>query len=140
MTSARPRRPFPLQHLLPPVLKDVTLDFHWDMERLWALDLVVTEVAVAELDWQLQLPMWAYDGQFFAVSPAEVAADPERYHEQYARTLGADLRYPLHVLDRPERLTLLDGVHRLLKARLLGLETVQVKKVPMDRLDDIAVR
>lgn len=133
------RKPFPLLHLLPDALRDVTLDFHWDLERLWRLDLPVTDVPVAELRWHLELPMWQFEGTHFAISPAEVAADPTRFHEQYARTMAADLRYPIHVLARPERLTILDGVHRLLKAHHLGHETIAVHQVPMDHLDDIAL-
>ena len=125
---------------MPPELHDVLLDFEWDLERLWQLDLAANTISVGELAWHLRLPLWAFAGRPFAVSPAEVAADPRRFHEQYARTLAADLRYPLHVLDRPERLTLLDGVHRLLKADLLGHRTVTVKLVPMDMLDRFAVR
>jgi hypothetical protein len=134
------RLPFPLTHLVPPVLRDVILDFHWDQQRLWRLDLEATEVRVAELAWHLELPLWAQDGHPFTVAPAQVGAEPDRFPEQYARTLAADLAHPLHLLDRPERLTILDGAHRLLKAKLLGAESVSAVRVPMDRLDDIAVR
>ncbi|GAA5032560.1 hypothetical protein [Actinopolymorpha pittospori] len=134
------RRPFPLAHLVPPLLRDVILDFHWDHEQLWKLDLTPTEIPVAELAWHLELPLWTHGGHPFVVSPAEVAADPDRFRAQYARTLAADLSHPLHLLDRRDRLTILDGTHRLLKARLLGYETLRAVKVPMERLDDIAVR
>ncbi|MET9023833.1 hypothetical protein ABZV93_28045 [Actinopolymorpha sp. NPDC004070] len=134
------RRPFPLLGLVPPVLREVILDFHWEPERLWRLELESVLVPVAEVDWHLRLPLWAYDGRPFIVSPLEVAADSERFQEQYARTMAADLRFPLHFLDRPGGLTVLDGTHRLLKASLSGQEYVTVKKVPMDQLDAIAAR
>ncbi|MGW0228125.1 hypothetical protein ACWDWO_07415 [Actinopolymorpha singaporensis] len=134
------RRPFPLLDLVPSVLREVILDFHWEPERLWRSELQPVMVPTAEIEWHLRLPLWAYDGQPFAVSPLEVAADPERYHEQYARTMVADLGCPLHFLDRPGGLTVLDGAHRLLKASLSGHEHVMVKKVPMDLLDEIVVR
>ncbi len=87
----------------------------------------------------LALPLWSFDAAPFAISPDQVRGDPDRYHLQYARTMAADLAFPLHALVRPEGvLALLDGVHRLLKADLLGQRTVDVKKVPMACLDAIA--
>jgi hypothetical protein len=121
-------------------LDDVSADFRWSRERLWALDLPVGPVAVEDLRFHLDCPFWSFNDQPFAVSPAEVRADPSRYHLQYARTMAADLSFPLHALARQEgSLILLDGVRRLLKADLLGLATVAVKQLPIARLDEIAV-
>ncbi len=80
-----------------------------------------------ELRWQLALPVWSFEGVPFAVSPEGVRTDPNQYRGQYARTVAADLAFPLNVLERPDgRLTVLDGIHRLLKADLLGHATVAV--------------
>lgn len=134
-------RPFPLLNELPPELYDVILDFHWDLALLHSLDLPVVELRVAELAWHLQLPFWLRDGRPFQVTPLEVAADPELHAEQYARTLAADLRYPLDVVRRIDgRITILDGVHRLLRAHLNGLESVQARILEWDAVDSIAVR
>jgi hypothetical protein len=84
--------------------------------------------------------MWAMEGAPFTLTPAQVAACPRRFAGPYARTLAADLRFPIHVLDRPKRLTVLDGMHRLLKAHLLGHDTILAKKVPTSLLDDIVHR
>ncbi len=133
------RQPFPLLDVMPASLRSVMVDFLWSRERLWALELPVERVSVDELRWHLALPMWSFEGVPFAISPEQVGADPDRYHVQYARTMAADLAFPVHALVRPERrLTLLDGVHRLLKADLLGHRTIDVKKVPMACLDAIA--
>ncbi|HEY6738686.1 MAG TPA: hypothetical protein VI076_07525, partial [Actinopolymorphaceae bacterium] len=133
------RRPFPLLHLMPDELRGIVLDFAWDLARLRALRLPVSPMPVAELTWHLDLPFWAYDGRPFAVTPWEVASDPGRYHEQFARTMAADLTFPIDVLARPSRVTILDGVHRLLKAHLLGQQTILVRSLDVDRLDEIAV-
>lgn len=124
---------------MPAVLRDVVLDFVWDRDRLWSLDLHVTWVPVAELDWHLGLPMWALNGRPFVVTPEQVARHPHAFREQYARTMAADMSFPLHVLDRPTKLTLLDGMHRLLRAHVNGSEAIQVKKLPVARLDEIAL-
>lgn len=115
------------------------VDFLWSRERLWALDLRVEPVAVEDLRWQLALRWWSFEDVPFAVSPDEVRADPWRYRAQHARTIAADLSFPISVLARPHGvLTVLDGVHRLLKADLLGYHTLPVKKLPMAQLERIA--
>jgi hypothetical protein len=59
------REPFPLLSELPPELKGVILDFHWDLALLHGLDLPVTAMQVAELEWHLELPFWAWGGRPF---------------------------------------------------------------------------
>jgi len=67
-----------------------------------------------------------------------VRADPLRYRAQYARTTGADLAFPLNIIETPKRLlSILDKVQRLLEADLSGYTVVSVKKVPTERLDEI---
>jgi hypothetical protein len=133
------RLPFPLAEQVPDELRGVLLDFWWDTERLWRLDLPVTRFPVARLSWQLDLPMWAVDDVPFQVSPAQVAAAPQRYAQQHARTMAADPRYPLHLTWLARRPTVLDGMHRLLRACLAGRTTVPVKVVPAERFDEFAV-
>ncbi|MEU4605132.1 hypothetical protein AB0F43_19285 [Kribbella sp. NPDC023972] len=54
---------------------------------------------------------------------------------------AADLRYPLDAVRRPDgRITILDGVHRLLRAHLCGLGVVRVRVLAWDDLDEICVR
>jgi hypothetical protein len=124
---------------VPGALREVLPDLLWNRTLLWAFDLPVERVPVADLRWQLALPWWSLDGAPFAVSPDEVRADPRRYREQHERTMAADLSFPVHVLERPNGvLTVLDGVHRLLKADLLGRSTLEVKKLSPEQLDAIA--
>jgi hypothetical protein len=59
-----------------------------------------------------------------------VRADPAHYREHYERTMAADLGCPLDLLFRNGRWVILDGVHRLLKADRLGLNNVQVRRLP----------
>ena len=132
------RRPFPLA--IPPILTPYILDFHWDVELLHRLDLPTAELPLSDLAHHLDLPFWRYDRPF-QVTPRQVAADPDRYDEQYARTLAADLRHPLDVVRRPDgRITILDGIHRLLRAELEGREVIGVRVLEWEDLDAIAVR
>lgn len=66
--------------------------------------------------------------QYFAVSPTGVRAEPATYAAQWRRTLAADLAFPIHLLDG-ERPIVLDGLHRLLKADVLGMQHVHAHLV-----------
>jgi hypothetical protein len=132
------RRPFPLE--VPAALTAYILDFHWSVDLLHALHLPVVELPMSALTDHLDLPFWAYEGRPFQITPHEVAADPVRYRDQYERTLAADLCHPLDVVRRPDgRLTILDGVHRLLRAEVEGRTVVGVRVLAWDELDLIAV-
>jgi hypothetical protein len=131
-----PRREFALLHLVPTELRDVLLDFVWDADRLRELDLPTRTVPVSELEWHLDLPLWSVDDVPFQVTPRQVAAQPGRFPAQYQRTLAANLW--VDVVERTDRLTILDGVHRLLKAVIIGRDRIVVRVLPWNRLDDIA--
>jgi hypothetical protein len=130
-------RPFPLQELVPAELREVLCDFVWDAGKLRRLPLPVGTATVDSLRWQLDLPWWRLDDRPFQVTPSQVRADPARYQEQYRRTMAADLGCPLDLLDRDGRWVILDGVHRLLKADLLGLGKVPVRRLPAAMLPRI---
>lgn len=130
-----------LTPLLPPELRRwVLTDVTWDPHALWTIDVPTVDVAVDDLAWMLELPWWRDGDRYFSVRPIDVAAEPARHAAQHARTLAADLAYPLAGTMMEGRLVLLDGLHRLLKARLLGITTVQVRVLPADRIDDIRTR
>jgi hypothetical protein len=124
---------------MPAQLDGVVLDFLWDIGKLRRLDLLETELQVSDLAWHLRLPFWSDGGRPFRATPMQVAGAPHRYPEQYARTEAADLAYPLDLVDRPDSPpTILDGVHRLLKAHLHGHQVVRVRMLPWTWLDAIA--
>jgi hypothetical protein len=122
--------PFPLQDQVPAKLRDVLCDFVWDSDKLQRLPLPVGTVTVDSLPWHLDLPYWRHYGKPFQITPSQVRADPARYREQFERTMAADLGCPLDLLFRNGRWVILDGVHRLLKADLLGLGNIQVRRLP----------
>jgi hypothetical protein len=129
-----------LYRLLPPEFHPYALELAWDHELLWALDLPVDVLPVAELSWQLTLPWWRDGQSFFVVRPTDVLESPERHPDHAARTRAADLTYPLDVTLRAGRWFILDGVHRLLKAAMIGADAVKVRKVPAATLREIARR
>ncbi|MBS0221988.1 MAG: hypothetical protein JSR91_14725 [Proteobacteria bacterium] len=135
------RQPFPLLDQVPDVLQGVILDYLWDHAKLHALTgLREMTVPVSDLAWHLDLPFWAEGGKPFRVCPSEVALDRIRHSAQWNRTKGADLRFPLHArTDSEGRVILLDGIHRLLKASIVGMSAVNVRILSDDELSKIAV-
>lgn len=96
----------------------------WDRTKLYALDLPVRKIRISDLRWMLDIPLWAVDGIAFRVTPNQVLAYPDRYPEQYHRVLTSDLTFPIHVIWHNDRWTILDGVHRLLKAVIEGRASI----------------
>jgi hypothetical protein len=111
----------------------VLLPHDWDLDRLLALDLPTAAVAVADYEWILDLPMWRDEqGRRFTVTPNQVRADPGGNLTQWHRTLRADLMRPVHVTPRERRSVIIDGIHRLLKAALLGQDSLPARVVSVD--------
>lgn len=135
------RQPFPLLDQLPDVLDGVILDYLWDHAKLQALTgLREVAVPVRDLAWHLELPFWAEGGKPFMVCPTEVASDRDRHSAQWERTMAADLRFPLHArIDPAEKMVIMDGIHRLLKASIFGWQTVTVRILTDDDLNKIAI-
>jgi hypothetical protein len=126
--------------VVPSALQGVLLDFAWDLDRLVALDLPVEEVRVRDFVWLLDLPFWREKGKWFVVTPNQVRERPDQHVEQWARTLRADLDVPVHITERHGRLVILDGVHRLLKADIVGRHTIRARRVPGSVLPLIAAQ
>lgn len=103
------------------------------------LKLPIATIAVEQLRWHLDLPFWRHGEEVFAVCPTEVRDAPQAFPDQHRRTWAADLRYPLIALAAPRGPAILDGLHRLCKADMLGHHSVQVGLLPVDRLGEIFV-
>ena len=94
-------------------------------------------VSLGELRWHLDLPWWRRDGTWFQVTPREFLAEPQAHPQHAERVANADLSYPLHVIRRRERWLILDGIHRLVKAEILGLDRITV--LPLDPADLVKI-
>jgi hypothetical protein len=134
-------RSFPLIDQVPDVLRDVILDIQWDLDKLhWLPGLRELAVPVRDLAWHLEVPFWAFDGVPFQLSPRAVVDAPDRHRAQWDRTLAADLGFPVHArVDSAGRLVILDGIHRLLKATVVGQDLILVRVVSDEDLHAIAI-
>jgi hypothetical protein len=118
---------------IPDGVQAVLLPHDWDLGRLLALDLPPRTVVVVDYEWMLDLPMWRDEqGRRFRVTPNQVRADPGDNLTQWHRTLRADLIRPIHVTPREGRSVIIDGIHRLLKAALLGRDSLAARVVSVD--------
>ncbi len=115
------------------------LPFWWDMQKLHALNIAVTRLDIDELRWHLTWKVWSNYGAPFQISPSEVRKDPLRFSIHYERTMNAELSFPLYVIYWEDRWTILDGIHRLLKADILGEKSVPVCVVSDQDLPKIIV-
>lgn len=52
---------------------------------------------IKELIWHFDVPFWPYNGEDYNLSPRQVIDDPQKYKEEYERTLKADLSYPIDI-------------------------------------------
>jgi hypothetical protein len=95
--------------------------------------------SVDDLRWQLDAKVWSNYGTPLHVSPSEVRRDPQRFATHYERAMAADLSYPLYVTRWNGRLTILDGMHRLLKADILGYKQVPVYVIGLKEIAEIMV-
>ncbi len=122
---------------LPKIIQDVGFDFHWEEEKVWALNVPVEEMHISDLEWHFNIPFWWTRSGFYNLTPNEVLANPEKHKNEFERTMQSDLKYPLDIMLWKGRWLLLDGLHRLVKSKQLGLEKVKVRKIPKEAIPQI---
>ena len=115
---------------VPPALTDHLLPFNWDVRKVWGLVAPVSEIAISEFSYLLELPLWSSvpnQGMLFDISPAEVICDPSASPYQTQRLADADTRFPIDLLLLNDRRWVLDGVHRIAKLSTLNVPCVHVR-------------
>ena len=115
---------------IPKIISDVGFDFHWSEEKVWKLNVPVKEILLKELEWHFDIHFWSKKGGYYDIKPKDVIDKKDIYKDEFNRTMQSNLEYPLDIMFWKERWLLLDGLHRLLKAKILGLEKVKVRKIP----------
>ncbi len=120
-------------------IKEVGFDFHWDEKKVWALDVSLEEIPMSELEWHFDIPFWAVDDRHgYGLKPIDVVENPENYKYQYDRTMESDLSYPIDIMENKGCWLILDGLHRLVKARILGHDKVIVRKISRSKIPEIS--
>lgn len=122
---------------IPQVVKEVGFDFSWDEEKVWKLDIPVTEMDIQELVWHFDIPFHWHKGGIYNLKSSEIIENPEQYREEYERVMKVDLKYPIDIMKNKDRWLILDGLHRLIKAYILKMNKVKVRIIPREKIPAI---
>jgi len=119
---------------LPQVIKEVGFDFHWSNEKVWNLDIRIEEMVMSELEWHFDVPFWNKPGGYYDLTPMEVLTVSDEYKEEFEKIMNSDLSYPLDIMFWKGRWLMVDGLHRLVKAKKIGMKTVKVRKLSQQHI------
>ncbi|MDD3607205.1 MAG: hypothetical protein PHQ20_00170 [Candidatus Moranbacteria bacterium] len=122
---------------IPQIIKEVGFDFSWEEEKVWKLNFSVETIDIQELTWHFDIPFLWENGGVYNLKPKDVIDNPKAHNEEYERTMKADLKYPIDIMENKGRWLILDGLHRLMKASILGQNSVSVRKIPRDKIPEI---
>lgn len=112
----------------PKILEDVGFDIYVDTSKLRDLPLSVTPMNIDDLIWCFELPVWEKDGtDDWNLTPREVIEKAEGTSEHVRKVEDASLDYPIVVIQNKDKWVILDGVHRLVKAYMLGHTQINAK-------------
>ena len=114
------------------------LDFDWDEKDVWALDYPIEDMEIEMLEWHLSVPFWNWANAWYVISPNDVIKNREYYKEQYDRIVASDIAYPIDIMENKGRFVILDGLHRLVKCKILGMNKVKVRIIPRNEIKNIS--
>lgn len=113
-------------------------DFSWDEQDVWKVECESQEISIDDLKWHFDIPFWNLKDKWYVLKPNEVINNPNLYKEQYDRIMNSDISYPIDVMENKGRLVILDGLHRLVKCKLLNMDTVKVRIIPKEKISEFA--
>lgn len=121
--------------------RSVGFDFgNWEEEKIWALKLPVIDLDINDLVWHFDAPWWPDDnGERWMVTPWDVIRQIEGTLNEQSNIEKVDLNFPIEVLAHRDRLLILDGVHRLVKAYKQGDKKIKARIIPREKLPEIIV-
>lgn len=124
--------------IIPKIIKENCLDFDWENEKVWKVKAPIERMKISELDWQFNFPFWHSSTERYVITPNQVFKNPKKYKEQYERIMKSNMEHPIDIMKNKEYLwEILDGLHRLAKAYLLGQKEVNVRKIPHSEITNI---
>jgi hypothetical protein len=121
--------------------QSIGFDFgNWEEEKIWALKLSVIDLDINDLVWHFDAPWWPDDnGERWMVTPWDVIRQIEGTLNEQSNIEKVDLNFPIEVLAHRDRLLILDGVHRLVKAYKHGDKKIKARIIPREKLPEIIV-
>jgi len=93
---------------------------------------------IQDLIWHFDIPFWELeDIDDYNLKPWEVTKNPDKHSTHWEKIQEADLKYPIDIMENKGRWLILDGLHRLVKAYILKMKTVKVRKISRQKIPDI---
>lgn len=126
-----------MKKVLPKIIKEVGFNFSWSENKVWALDIPVEKLDIRELEWHFEIPFWNTPTGYYNLKPNDVINFSEKYRKEYDRVMRSDLSHPIDIMENKSRWLILDGLHRLVKSKLLGKTKVEVRKIPREKIPEI---
>lgn len=110
--------------------EEIDYKFRFDRKKLWGIDLSVEEIDISELCYNFNIPyleMEDTDDWNLSINQLFSNLDKEVTHAQ--KMEKSDLCYPIDIYYFKGNWIILDGVHRLAKAKNLGHKKIKVRRV-----------
>ena len=126
------------KHNIPESVLEFGFDFGWDEKDVWNLDYPIQEMDIEQLDWHFDRPFWDFEDKRYVLKPIDVINNPNKYKLQYDRIINSDISYPIDVMENKGKYVILDGLHRLVKCKFLGMNKVNVRVIPRSEIPNIA--
>lgn len=126
------------KELVPESILECGFDFDWDEEDVWKLNYPIQEMAMEILEWHFERPFWNWNHEEYVLKPIDVIHNSEKFKLEYDRIMASDISYPIDIMENKGRYVILDGLHRLVKCKLLGMDKVNVRIIPRNEIPNIS--
>lgn len=122
---------------IPKIIKDVGFNFSYDKKKVWELNAPVIIMDIKKLEWHFEIPFLRDEQGNKSIKPIDILEENIQNLKQSKRINNANLRYPIDIMKNKGRWLILDGLHRLMKARILKKKTVHVRIVSRNNISKI---
>jgi hypothetical protein len=123
---------------LPKIIKENCIEFEWKNKKIWQLHLPIEKMKISRLAWQFKIPFWSIGNKKYGLTPNEFMKNPKNYPSHYKRISNLDLQHPIDIIkNKKNKWEILDGLHRLVKAKMMGKKEVKVRKIPQSKVKEI---
>jgi hypothetical protein len=104
--------------------------FKIDEPKLWSEDILVEEINVSEIEYNLDIPYLEQEGtDDWNLTPRMLIENFKKELFHAKKVEEADLKYPIEIYYHQGIWIILDGVHRFTKTIRLGKKTIKVRRV-----------
>lgn len=123
---------------IPQSVLEYGFDFDWEEKDVWNLKYPVEKIKIDVIEWHFDVPFWDWKDECYNLTPNQVIEHKDKYKEQYDRIMNSDIRYPIDIMENKGRYVILDGLHRLVKCKILGYTEVNVRIIPRTEIKNIS--